>query len=71
MGKRLKNYVQLINVQINVLLIKFRHSTRVNVRLSLLLILELSFYGCCHPCLLRKMHKVQIIILDWVLFVVQ
>ena len=41
-------------LEISVLLIKFWHSIRVIVRLSVLLILELRFCVCCHPCFFLK-----------------
>ena len=44
-------FLQLrLELNINVLLIKFCQSKRVIVHLSLLMILELRFYVFCHPC---------------------
>ena len=42
------------------ILVLFRRmysDTSVNVRLSFLLILELRFYGCCHPCCYYDLAK--------------
>ena len=53
-----------LDLEVYVLLVKYRHSTRLIVRLSIIvLILELRLYGCCHSCFKKLYHAVFLIYL--------